>query len=91
MVALALLATATVVAVKLTELAAAAIVTEAGTARIELVLARVMAAPPAAAAWDSVTVQLEEEFAARVVGLQDTEDTETGATKVTLKLAALPA
>jgi len=91
MVALALLATAAAVAVKVAELVAAAILTEAGTVSRELVFDSVMTAPPTGAFWDRVTVQLVEELAARVVAAQDTEDTEIGATKGMLKLAALPA
>ena len=91
MVALALLPMAAVVAVKLAELAAAAIVMEAGTVRVALVFDSAMTAPPAGEACDRVTVQVVEAFAARVVGVQDTDDTETGATKATLKLATLPA
>jgi acetolactate synthase small subunit len=79
-----------VVAVKLAELAAVATVTEAGTVSRELVLARVMTAPPAGAAWDRVTTQVVEEFVVRVVGVHDKEGTEAGATKATVTLAALP-
>ena len=77
-----------VVAVKLAELAAAAMVTEVGRVRRELVLARVMTAPPAGAAGDRVTMQVVEEFAASVVGVQEREGTEAGAVKVTVTLAA---
>jgi len=90
-VALALLPRFAVIAVKLAELAAAGTVTEAGIVRRELLFARAMTAPPAGAAWDRVTVQLLEEFAARVLGVQDSEDTETGATRFTMTLPGFPA
>jgi len=90
-VALALLPRVAVVAVKLAELAVAATVTEAGIVRRELMFARVTTAPPAGAAWDRVTVQMLEEFAARVVGVQASEDTETRATRCTMTLPGFPA
>jgi hypothetical protein len=89
-VAVELLLIVAVVAVKLADVAAAATVTEAGTVRTELVLARVTAAPPVGAAWDKVTVQLLEEFGPRLVGVQATEETNTGATRLTVVLAMLP-
>ena len=79
-----------VVMLNVAEVADAVTMADAGTVRVELVFDRVMPAPPAGAAWDRVTVQIPEEFAARVVGVQDSEDTAAGATKVTVTLPALP-
>jgi hypothetical protein len=89
MVALELPPRAAVVAVKLAELAAAAIVTEAGTVSKELVLAKVRTAPPAGAGWDKATVQVVEAFGPRLVGLQDREETSAKAARVTVVLAEL--
>ena len=82
-----MLATAAVVALKLAEVAAGATVTDAGTVRVGLVLVRVTVTPPAGAAWFSVTVQTLVPFGPRLGGLQDTLETSTGATRVTLTLA----
>jgi hypothetical protein len=89
-VAVELALMAAVVALKLAEVAAAATVIEAGTVRVELVLARVTLAPPVGAVWDKVTVQVLEEFGPRLVGVQTTEETNTGATRLTVVLAELP-
>jgi len=78
------------VALKVADVAAAATVTEAGTVRVELVLVRVTLAPPVGAACVKVTVQVVEEFCPRLVGLQASEETSTGATKLTAVLAELP-
>jgi len=82
-----LLAMATVVALKLTQVAAAATVTDAGTVSVELVLVRITVAPPVGAGWVSVTVQVLEELGPRVVGLQMREETSTGAARVMVALA----
>ena len=82
-----MLAMAAVVALKLTRAAAASTVTDAGTVRVELVLVRITAAPPAGAGWVSVTVQVLEVFGPRVVGLQISEETSTGAARVMVALA----
>ena len=81
--------TASVVTLKLAEVAAAATVTDAGTVRVGLVLVRVTLMPPLGAAWVRVTVQVLEEFGPRLVGLHDSEETDTGATRLTLELAEL--
>ena len=52
------------------EVAAAVIVTDAGTVSVVLVLVIVTLVPPAGAALLSVTVQILEAFCPRVVGLQ---------------------
>jgi hypothetical protein len=89
MVALELLPMVVVVAVKVAEVAAAETVTAAGTVRVELVLVRVTLAPPVGAGWVNVTVQLLEAFCPRLVGLQASEETRTGATRLTVVLAEL--
>jgi hypothetical protein len=70
--------------------AAAATVTDAGTVSVELVLVNVTFAPPVGAACVSVTVQVLEAFCPRLVGLQVSVDTSTGATRLMLVLAELP-
>ena len=82
-----MLAMAAVVALKLTRAAAASTVTDAGTVRVELVLVRITVAPPAGAGWVRVTVQVLEVFGPRVVGLQISEETSTGAARVMVALA----
>jgi hypothetical protein len=85
-----LLPMAAVVALKLAEVAAAATVTDAGTVRVGLVLVRVtVAPPPVGAGWVRVTVHELEELGPRLVGLQTSEDTSAGATRVMVALAEL--
>jgi len=74
-VALWLLPTVAVVALKVAEVAAAATVTEAGTVRVVLVLVRVTMPPPVGAAWVRVTVQVELPELLRVAGRQAKEAT----------------
>jgi hypothetical protein len=90
MVALWSLLIAAVVELKLTEVADAATVTDAGTVRVELVLDRVTTAPPVAAALLKVTAQVPEELRPRLVGLQASEETRTGAIRLMVALAELP-
>jgi hypothetical protein len=78
-----------VVALKLADVAAGATATDAGTVRVALVLVRVTVAPPAGAGWVRVTVQVLDEFGPRLVGLQASEDTSTGATRLMVALAEL--
>jgi hypothetical protein len=85
-----LLPMATVVALKVAEVAPAATVTDAGTVRVALVLVRVTAAPPVGAAWERVTVQVLVELVPMLVGLQTREETSTGATRPIVALAELP-
>ena len=70
-----------VLAVKVPVVAAAATVIEAGTLSTGLELVRVTAAPPVGAGCVSVTVQVVEAFCPRLLGLQASEDTNTGITK----------
>ena len=85
-----MLAMVVVVALKVAVLALAATVTEAGTARVVLVLFRVTAAPPAGAACERVTVQVLEAFCPRLEGLHESDDTRTGATRLIPAFAELP-
>ena len=78
------------VALKLTDVAAAATVTEAGTVRLVLVLVRVTLAPPVGAALVSVTVHVLDALGPKLAGLQANPDTSTGATRLTPALAKLP-
>ena len=82
-----MLATAAVVVLKLTQVAAAATVTAAGTVSVEFVLVRVTVAPPVGAGSVRVTVQVLEAFGPRVLGLQISEETSTGAARVMVALA----
>jgi hypothetical protein len=78
-----------VVALNVAVVAAAATVTEAGTVRLPLLSLRVTEAPPAGAALVSVTVQVEEEFWLRLVGVQASEETRMGATRLMVAFAEL--
>ena len=89
MVAVALLLTAAVVTVKFADVAAAATVTEAATVSVALEFARVTLAPPVGAGWVRVTVQVLEALAPMLTGLQASEETSTGATRLTVVLAEL--
>ena len=84
-----MLPTATVVALKVAEVAAAATVTDVWTVSVELVLVRAMLAPPVGAAWVKVTVQALEALGPRLVGLQTSEETSTGAVRLMVALAEL--
>jgi len=86
-VALELLITAVVVALKLAEVAVAVTTTEAGTVRTELVFAKATLAPPLGAGWVSVIVQVLDAFGPRLEGLHMSEDTKTGATRLTVAVA----
>ena len=88
-VALELLAMAAVVALKVAEAAAAGTVIDVGTVRVEFVFVRATTAPPVGAACVKATVHVLEEFGPRLVGLQASDETNTGATKLTLVFAEL--
>ena len=68
-------------ALKVADVAAVVTVTEAGTAKAVLLLDRVTTAPPEGAALVRVTVQTPDELGPRLVGLQASEETSTGATR----------
>jgi hypothetical protein len=67
-------------------------VTEEGTVRMELLLVKVMEAPPLGAGWVRLTVQMLEEFGPTLLGLHDNADTDTDAdaTRFTVVFAELP-
>ncbi len=72
------------VAVKVVDVRPAATVTDPGTLRLVLVLVRVTVAPPAGAAPDRVTVQVELPELLKVAGRQDREVTVGHAPPVTV-------
>ena len=89
MVAVELPLMAPVDTVKVVEVAAAATVTDVGTINAELVFDNLTLAPPVGAACVRVTVQVVDEFAPRLLALQETVDTRTAAVRVTVVLAEL--
>jgi len=89
-VALWLEAMVVVLTVNVPVVAAAATVIEAGTVRTRFELVRVTAAPPVGAGCVSVTVQVLEAFCPRLLGLQASADTSTGAASDTVVLAGVP-
>ena len=84
-----MLLTAAVVTVKFAEVEPDCTVTEDATVSTELVFDKVTLAPPVGAAWVRVIVQVLEELAPIVVGLQLTAETRTGASRSTVVLAEL--
>jgi len=88
-VAIELLLMAAVVTGNVPEVAAAAMVTDPGIVNIVLLFASTMLAPPGGAPCVRVTVQVLEEFAARLLGPQERVDTDAGAIKVKVLLAEL--
>jgi hypothetical protein len=78
-----------VVTLNVADVAAATTVTEDGTVRVVLEFERVTLAPPVGAAWVSVTVQVLDELAPMLAGLQASDETSTGATRLTVVLAEL--
>ena len=78
-----------VVALNVVVVAAAATVTDAGTVSVVLVFVSVTNAPPAGATLVSVTVQVLEAFAPRLAGLQESDDTSAGATRLIVVFAEL--
>jgi hypothetical protein len=88
-VAVELLLMAAVVTVNVAEVAEVPMVTDPGIVSVVPVLDRTMLAPPVGAACVRVTVQVLEEFEARLLRLQDREDSDAGATRVNVVLAEL--
>ena len=84
-----MLLTVVVVTLKVADVAAAGTVTEAGTVNVASEFERVTLAPPVGAAWVRVTVQLLEELAPMLEGLQASDETSAGATRLTTALAEL--
>ena len=76
-------------ALKLPAVAAADTVTDAATVSVGLALDRVTVAPPVGAALVNVTVQVLAELGPRLAGVQASEETSAGATRLTLALAEL--
>ena len=90
MVAVELLTMAAVFTVKLADVAPAAIVTDGATVNVVLEFERVMLAPPVGAGWVSVTVQVPEEFAPMLAGLQVSDETSTEPVRLTVVVAEVP-
>ena len=88
-VAVELLLMVPVVTLKVAEEAEAATATEAGTVSAEFELDNVTLAPPLGAACVRVSVQVLEELAPTLVGVQDKAEINT-AVRVTVALAELP-
>jgi len=80
---------AAAVAAKVPLVVPAATVSDAGTVRRELLLASVTLDPPAGAAWFSVTVHVLAALCPRLVGLQATLETSTGASRLIVALCEL--
>ncbi len=77
-------------AVKAAVVAPEETVIEAGTVRSPLLLLRLTSAPPAGAAWDRVTVQVEEPPLLTVEGAQEMVLRTAGAFSVTLAVFEPP-
>ena len=82
-----MLLTPAVVTMKFTDVAAAWTVTDGATVSVVLEFERVTVAPPAGAGWVTVTVQVLEALAPMLEGLQVSDDTSMGATRLTVVLA----
>jgi hypothetical protein len=80
---------AAVVALKFAEVAAAGTVIDAGTVSVGVVSVRVTLTPPVGAGWFRATVQTLEELGPRLVVLQASEETSTGAIRGMVALAEL--
>ena len=78
-----------VVTVKFADVAVAATETDAGTVSAALVFDKLTLAPPFGAGCVRVTVQVLEELDPRLLGAQDTVETDTAATRFTVVLAEL--
>jgi len=79
-----------VVALNVAEVAPAATVIDDCTVNTMLVLESATIAPPLGGAFVKVTVQVLKESGPRLVGLQSSEDTSTGATRVRLAVRDAP-
>jgi hypothetical protein len=80
---------AAVVTRRFADVAAAATVKEGATVSAVLEFESVTFAPPAGAGWVRVTVQMLEELAPMLEGLQVSEETSTDVTRLTVVLAEL--
>ena len=81
---------AAAVALKVAAVAPAATVTKAGTVSKALLLASVTLVPPVGAIWVTVTVQVLTAPWPRLVRLQDTPETRTGAARAIVAVCELP-
>jgi hypothetical protein len=77
-------------AAKVAEVAVAAMVSEAGTVKEELLSETATTVPPARAGWFRVTVQAVDAPEFTLVGLQAREETSMGATRVKLAVWEAP-
>jgi hypothetical protein len=84
-----LLEVVVVVMLKAADVAPGGIATDGGTVSVGFVLVRVTVAPPVGAGCVRLTVQVLEELGPRLVGLQTSEETRTGAARVMVALAEL--
>jgi len=84
-----LLAIVVVVALNVAVVPAAGTVTDVGTVRVAFVFVRDTTAPPVGADCVKVTVQVLDPFCPRLAGLHVSDDTSTGATRLTVALAEL--
>ena len=80
---------AAAVALKVAVVAPAATVTDAGTVSEALLLASVTLEPPVREIWVMVTVQVLTALCPRLVGLQTTPETSTGANRLTVAVFEL--
>jgi hypothetical protein len=80
---------AAAVALNVAVVAPAATVTDAGTVSEALLLASVTPEPPAGAVWVSDTVQVLTELCPRLVGLQATPESRTGASRLMVAVCKL--
>ena len=80
---------AAAVALKVAVVAPADTVIDAGTASVVLLLASVTLDAPAGADWVSVTVQVLTALCPRLVGLQATAETRTGASRLNVAVCEL--
>ena len=78
-----------VVALNVAVVAVAATVTDAGTVNVAFVFVSATNAPPVGADCVKVTVQVLDPFCPRLVGLHVSDDTSTGATRLTVAFAEL--
>ena len=81
---------AAAVALKVAAIAPAATVTDGGTVSEGLLLATARLRPPAGAAWVRLTVQVLEALGPTLDGLQTSDETSAGATRLTIALADAP-
>jgi hypothetical protein len=80
---------AAAVALKVAVVAPAATVTDVGTVSEALLVARFTPDPPVGAVWVRVTVQVLTALCPRLVGLQATPETSTGASRLIVAVCEL--